>query len=47
MKKYLFLITILLFAINAKAQEFNCKVNVNADQIPGVEFLRFSIYSKE
>jgi hypothetical protein len=37
MKKYLCLLTILLFAINAKAQEFNCKVNVNADQIPGVE----------
>ena len=37
MKKYLFLITILLFGINIKAQEFNCKVNINADQIPGVE----------
>lgn len=37
MKKYLCLITILLFAISGKAQEFNCKVNVNADQIPGVE----------
>jgi hypothetical protein len=37
MKKYLCLIAILLFAINGKAQEFNCKVNVNADQIPGVE----------
>lgn len=37
MKKYLCLITILLFAISGKSQEFNCKVNVNADQIPGVE----------
>jgi hypothetical protein len=37
MKKYLYLITILLFTLNSKAQEFNCKVNINADQIPGVE----------
>jgi len=37
MKKYLYLIIILLFAIKSDAQEFNCKVNVNADQIPGVE----------
>jgi hypothetical protein len=37
MKKYLYLIIILLFTINSDAQEFNCKVNVNADQITGVE----------
>jgi hypothetical protein len=37
MKKYLYLIAILFFTINSKAQEFNCKVNINADQIPGVE----------
>jgi hypothetical protein len=37
MKKYLYLIAILFFTLNSKAQEFNCKVNINADQIPGVE----------
>jgi hypothetical protein len=37
MKKYLFLVIILLFTIHSEAQEFNCKVNVNADQISGVE----------
>jgi hypothetical protein len=37
MKKYLYLIIILLFTFNSDAQEFNCKVNVNADQITGVE----------
>jgi hypothetical protein len=37
MKKYLYLVIILLLTIHSEAQEFNCKVNVNADQITGVE----------
>lgn len=37
MKKYLYLVIILLLTIHCEAQEFNCKVNVNADQITGVE----------
>ena len=37
MKKYLYLVIILLLTFHCEAQEFNCKVNVNADQITGVE----------
>ena len=37
MKKYLYLVIILLLTIHCEGQEFNCKVNVNADQITGVE----------
>lgn len=35
--KYLFAFTLLMVGFTSQAQEFNCKVNVNADQITGVE----------